>query len=107
MPVPEQFEQATIKCKANVYFDGKVVSHGLRLADGSEKTVGLIYPGEYHFNTNAPELMEVIAGECSVVLVGESEERVYAAGSHFRVPGNSGFDIKVSSGIMEYVCSFG
>ena len=44
-----------VSAKANVYFDGRVVSHGITLLEGSKKTLGLIHPGEYHFDTQAPE----------------------------------------------------
>ena len=100
------FSNVTVDAKANVYFDGKVVSHTVRFDDGTKKTVGLIYPGEYHFGTGAPERMEIIAGECSVVLDGTSETLKVAAGSHFDVAGNSGFTIRVAESICEYVCSF-
>ncbi|MFD0895608.1 pyrimidine/purine nucleoside phosphorylase [Luteolibacter ambystomatis] len=100
------FSNVTVDAKANVYFDGKVVSHTVRFDDGTKKTVGLIYAGEYHFGTGAPERMEIIAGECSVVLDGASETLKVAAGSHFDVAGNSGFTIHVAEGICEYVCSF-
>jgi uncharacterized protein YaiE (UPF0345 family) len=101
-----KFENVTALAKANVYFDGKVVSHTLLFPDGSKKTVGLIYPGEYHFGTDAPELMEIVAGACRVRLDGTSEWKSYEAGTAFRVPGKSGFDIAVAGGIAEYVCSF-
>jgi uncharacterized protein YaiE (UPF0345 family) len=106
MPNPE-FQNVTAVAKANVYFDGKVVSHTLRFADGAKKTLGLIYPGEYHFDTDAPEHMEIVAGSCRVTLDGSHESRAYAAGSTFDLPGKSGFTIRVESGIAEYVCSFG
>ena len=106
MAIPEKFENVTVRCKANVYFDGKVVSHAIVLPDGSEKTIGLIYPGDYHFNTNAPERMEVIAGACRVQISGSSEQQYYSAGTHFDVPGQFSFDITVEDGIMEYVCSY-
>ena len=66
---PEAFTQVTATCKANIYFDGKVISHTLTLTDGSKKTLGLIYPGSYTFNTDAPEKMEIIAGACRVRIV--------------------------------------
>jgi purine/pyrimidine-nucleoside phosphorylase len=50
--------------------------------------------------------MDIISGSCRVRLDGESDWREYAAGGCFLVPGNSGFDIRVGSGIAEYVCSF-
>ena len=101
-----KFENVTAVAKANVYFDGKVVSHTLLFADGSKKTLGLIYPGEFHFGTDAAERMEIIAGSCRVKLDGSAETRAYAAGTSFDVPAKSGFDIQVESGIAEYVCSF-
>lgn len=101
-----KFENVTVIAKANVYFDGRVVSHSVVFADGKKKTLGLIYPGEYHFGTDAPERMEIIAGACRVRLDGSGEWREVGAGADFRVPGKSGFDIAVSGGIAEYVCSF-
>ncbi|MGC4093322.1 MAG: pyrimidine/purine nucleoside phosphorylase [Polyangiaceae bacterium] len=101
-----KFENVTATAKANVYFDGKVVSHTISFADGSKKTLGLIYPGEFHFGTDAAERMDVTAGLCRVKLDGSTEWKEYGAGSFFRVPAKSGFDIVVASGIAEYVCSF-
>jgi hypothetical protein len=101
-----EFPNVTAVAKANIYFDGKVVSHTLRFADGSKKTLGLIYPGEYHFGTDAPERMDIVAGSCRVTLDGTSAVAEYGAGSGFDVPGKSGFTIRVESGIAEYVCSF-
>lgn len=103
----QQFDHVRLTCKANVYFDGKVVSHSVVFPDGSKKTVGLIYPGIYSFNTDTPERMDVIAGSCRVKLVGASGWTSYAAGSGFDVPGKSSFEIAVDAGIAEYICSFG
>jgi hypothetical protein len=100
------FSNVTVDAKANVYFDGRVVSHTIRFPDGSKKTVGLIYAGEYHFGTAAAERMEIIAGECKVVLDGTAEVLSIASGKQFDVAANSGFTITVESGICEYVCSF-
>ena len=104
--VPEQFENVTAVCKANVYFGGKVVSHAIKLADGSRKTLGLIYPGEFKFNTGAPEKMEIVAGACRVQMAGEAAWRDYAAGTFFRVPGNSFFTIAVAADLAQYICSY-
>ena len=100
------FSNVTVDSKANIYFDGRVVSHTIRFEDGSKKTVGLIYAGEFHFGTVAPERMEIISGECKVNLDGTSETLHFKAGSHFDVAGNSGFTITVVDGICEYICSF-
>jgi len=101
-----EFKNVTAVAKANVYFEGKVVSHTILLASGEKKTLGLIYPGEFHFGTDAPERMDIVAGNCRVRLDGTNEWRDYAAGTFFKVPGKSGFDITVASGIAEYICSF-
>ena len=101
-----QFSNVTAIAKANVYFDGKVISHSILFADGSKKTLGLIYEGSYHFGTDAAERMEITDGTCEVVLDGQTEKLTYAAGTHFDVPAKSGFSISVTSGICQYVCSF-
>ena len=106
MSAPEEFKNVSAIAKANVYFDGKVVSHTIRFADGSKKTLGLIYPGKFHFGTDKAERMEIVAGACLVKLDGRPEITDYAAGTGFDVPAKSGFDIEVKSGLCEYVCSF-
>ncbi|HEY0946028.1 MAG TPA: pyrimidine/purine nucleoside phosphorylase [Opitutaceae bacterium] len=104
--LPDQFPGVTVVTKANVYFDGKVVSHTVLLPGGAKKTLGLIYPGSYHFGTGAPERMEIVAGACRVTLDGTTAARDYAADTSFDVPGNSGFAIEVKDGLCEYICSF-
>lgn len=104
--LPTQFSGVTVSTKANVYFDGNVVSHTVLFSDGSKKTLGLIRTGSYHFNTGAPERMEIVAGACTVKLDGTTAEREYTAGTHFDVPGDSGFTIAVKDGLCEYICSF-
>ena len=52
----------TLNPQANVYFDGKCVSHTVILAGGVRKSVGVILPSKLTFNTDAPERMEIIAG---------------------------------------------
>lgn len=103
---PEKFENVSVLCKANVYFDGKVVSHTVVFPGGARKTLGLIYPGTYTFKTGAPERMEIVAGSCRARIAGESAWKDYPAGAFFDVPGDSAFDIAVEEGIAEYVCSF-
>jgi len=106
VPAPSEFPGVTVLTKANVYFDGRVVSHSVLFPDGSKKTVGLIYPGRFHFGTSKAERMEITAGSCEVTLDGSPGARPLTAGAEFDVPANSGFDIEVRSGICEYVCSF-
>lgn len=101
-----QFASVTVMTKANIYFNGDVVSHTIRFPNGEKKTLGLIRPGAFHFNTDAPERMEIVAGTCRVMLDGETSATEYTAGGAFDVPGKSGFAIEVGSGLCEYVCSF-
>lgn len=103
---PTQFSNVTVITKANIYFDGKVVSHTVMMPDGAKKTLGLIYPGTFHFGTGAPERMEIIAGKCRVTLDGAASSQTYGDTEHFDVPGKSGFTIEVAGGICEYICSF-
>ena len=98
---------ATVTTKANVYFDGKCVSHSIELADGTKKSVGVILPAELTFNTGAPEIMETVAGACEIQLAGESAWTRYTAGQSFKVPGNSSFKIRVTGEPYHYVCHFG
>lgn len=104
--VPTEFKGVTALTKANIYFDGKVISHAILFADGTKKTLGLIYPGKYHFGTDKSERMELVAGQCVIKLDGKSATAAYSAGQAFEVPAKSGFDIEIKSGICEYVCSY-
>lgn len=104
--IPEKITNVTVPLKANVYFDGGVVSHSLIAPNGSRQTVGLIRPGQYRFNTEAPERMDIIAGQCEVKLAGETASKSYSAGQTFHVPGNSSFEIRVNGGLTEYLCTF-
>ncbi len=106
MSLPTSFAGVTVDTKANVYFDGGVVSHTVHFADGSKKTLGLIRPGTYHFGTAAAERMEIVAGACAVVLDGTAEPVNYAGPSVFEVAADSGFTITVAEGLCEYICSF-
>jgi uncharacterized protein YaiE (UPF0345 family) len=95
-----------VQTRANVYFDGKCVSHTIELADGSKKSVGVILPATLKFNTGAPGRMELVDGTCRIRLAGSSEWVDYAGGQAFDVPGNSSFDIEVTQ-TLHYVCHFG
>jgi len=100
-----QFDNVSVVKKANVYFDGKCVSHTVQLADGTRKTVGVILPASLTFNTGAPEIMEGVGGSCRVRLKGESEWKTYGASQSFEVPGNSSFEIACDEP-YHYVCHF-
>ena len=100
-----QFDNVSVVKKANVYFDGKCVSHNVLFADGTRKSVGVIFPSSLTFTTGAPEIMELNAGHCRVRLQGESAWQEYKAGESFNVPGNSSFDIETLE-MLDYTCHF-
>jgi hypothetical protein len=100
----DYFENVSITKKANVYFDGQVTSRTVSFQDGSKKTLGIMLPGEYEFNTDAKELMEVTSGRMEVLLPGGQWQSI-KGGESFEVPGNSSFQLKVSE-ISDYCCSF-
>ncbi len=99
-----QFDNVSIIKAANVYFDGKVTSRKVIFTDGNWKTLGIMQPGEYEFGTEAPELMEIMAGEMEICLPGESWKNI-KGGESFNVPGNAKFQVKVNS-IVDYCCSY-
>ncbi len=96
----------SVTTKANVYFDGKCVSHNITLADGTKKSVGVVLPATLTFNTGAPEIMECVAGSCEYKLAGTDAWVKSSAGEKFNVPGNSKFDIRVADA-YHYICHFG
>ena len=100
-----EFSNVTIIKRANVYFDGGVTSRTLLFPDGTKKTLGLMQPGEYEFGTDAPEVMEILAGDLEVLLPGETQWRRVQGGDSFDVPGKSRFALKVST-LTDYCCSF-
>lgn len=100
-----QFDQVSVVKKANVYFDGKCVSHTVLFADGTRKTLGVIFPSLLTFNTAAAEVMELNGGRCRVRLAGESEWKTYGGGDSFSIPANSSFDIETLE-LLDYVCHF-
>jgi purine/pyrimidine-nucleoside phosphorylase len=102
-------DSVTVTTKANVYFDGKCVSHGITFADGTKKSVGVILPATLTFNTGAPEIMECVAGSCDYMLDGTDAWVTSAEGQQFSVPGNAKFQIRVTEGFeaYHYICHFG
>ena len=100
-----EFTNVTVIKKANVYFDGKVVSRTVLFADGSKETLGIMQPGEYEFSTGDKELMEIMSGELDVALPGAAGVRPSKAGESFEVPANSKFRMTVKT-LTDYCCSF-
>jgi hypothetical protein len=101
----ERFEGATVRRAENVYYDGRVTSRELHTADGERVTLGIILPGEYTFETEEHEDVELLAGTASVELPDGSEVEV-DAGESFSVPADSEFVIS-TEGVVDYVCRYG
>lgn len=101
----DSFENVTIIKKANIYFDGGVTSRTVQFADGSVKTLGMMQPGEYSFNTDKKEIMDILFGEVEVMLPGEKEWQQFKAGETFEIDAKSSFQIKAVS-LTDYCCSF-
>jgi hypothetical protein len=100
-----QFDNVSVVKKANLYFDGKCVSHTVLFADGTKKTIGIIFPSTLKFNTGAAEIMELNAGKCRIRLADATEWNTYEGGQQFEVPENSSFDIETLE-TLDYVCHF-
>ena len=100
-----EFTNVTVVREANVYFGGAVTSRTVIFPDGSKKTLGIMQPGEYTFNTGAAEVMEILAGELDVKLPGNELWDRICGGESFNVPANSSFTMKVNS-LTDYCCSF-
>ena len=103
----DKFDNVSVGKKANVFFDGKCVSHSVFFPDGTRKTVGVIMPGaKLTFNVGAPELMEITGGTCEVKVAGEPAFKTCTAGMQFSVAADSIFEIHAKDEV-NYVCSFG
>lgn len=99
-----QFDNVTIIKEANIYFEGNVTSRSVIFSDGARKTLGVMLPGSYQFNTEDKELMEILSGSLEVRLP-DGEWENFSGGGSFEVPANSSFELKIHS-ITDYCCSF-
>lgn len=100
-----EFKQVSIVKKANVYFEGNVTSRTVIFPDGSKKTLGIMFPGDYEFGTAEKEIMEILAGELDVLLPGATNWITVNEGGVFEVPAESRFSLKVKS-LTDYCCSY-
>lgn len=91
--------------ESNEYFSGKVKSIGFDSCSTGRASVGVMMEGEYQFGTAEPEEMTVITGALNVLLLGETEWKIYKAGDQFNVPGNSKFDLQVTES-TSYLCRY-
>ncbi|KAF1049488.1 pyrimidine/purine nucleoside phosphorylase [Xylophilus sp.] len=101
----EKIANVDLTTRANVYFDGKCVSHGFTLADGTKKSVGVVLPATLTFGTAAAEIMECVGGSCEYKLAGTDEWLRSGPGDKFSVPAHSSFDIRVDEA-YHYICHY-
>ena len=106
MSSSERFDGVSVTKKANVFFDGRCISHTVHLADGSRKSVGVILPSSLRFETAAPEIMELLEGRCRVEIADSGKVTEYRGGQRFDVPAHSSFRIETLE-TLHYVCHFG
>ena len=100
-----EFNNVKVNKEANIYFDGKVISRTITFADDSIKTLGVMLPGEYEFNTEKKELMEIYTGELAVLLNENGEWKKIEGGMSFSVSAKSKFNIIIYK-ITNYCCSY-
>lgn len=103
--ITERIDGVRLTTKANVYFDGKCVSHSYELADGTKQSVGVVLPATLTFGTAAAEVMECVAGSCEYKLAGSDVWQQSGPGEKFSVPANSQFDIRVADA-YHYICHY-
>lgn len=102
--MPEDtFENATVRKRANVYYDGAVTSREVETADGERTTLGIMRPGAYTFETDSEEEIAVLAGELVVDVDGDVNR--YEAGDVFTVPPDTEFDLDVET-LVDYCCTY-
>lgn len=101
----DNFKNVDVDTLANIYFEGKVISRNIFLKDGSKKTLGVMLPGEYEFNTESKELMEIVSGKLNLKLKDDDDWKLISDGMDFNVPSNSSFKVKVLK-LVNYTCSY-
>ena len=99
------FENVNIEKKATIYYEGKVISRKITFSDGSIKTLGVMLPGEYKFNTNSKELMEITSGKLEYQLLNHKDWKTITDGMNFSIIKNSSFKVKIIQ-TVNYCCSY-
>lgn len=90
--------------EVNEYFDGRVKSLTVNSGEG-RKTVGVMEPGEYEFNTKTKETMTVITGEMSVYFDEYKEWEEFGNGASFDIPSKSTLRVRVAKDTA-YLCEY-
>ena len=101
----DKYKNIDVDKLANIYFKGNVISRNIFLKDGSRKTLGVMLPGKYEFNTEARELMEIMSGKLNLKLQNDEEWKLINDGMEFNIPKNSSFKVEVLE-LVNYTCSY-
>ena len=101
----EKYRSVDVDKLANIYFKGNVISRNIFLKDGSRKTLGVMLPGKYEFNTEARELMEIMSGKLNLKLQNDEDWKSIEYGMNFNIPKNSSFKLEVLE-LVNYCCSY-
>ena len=101
----DKYKNIDVDKLANIYFKGNVMSRNIFLKDGSRKTLGVMLPGKYEFNTEARELMEIMSGKLNLKLQNDEEWKLINDGMEFNIPKNSSFKVEVLE-LVNYTCSY-
>ena len=99
------YKDVDVDKSANIYFEGKVISRNIFFNDGSKKTLGVMLPGEYEFNTESRELMEITSGKLNLKIKGDNDWTLITEGNDFTIPKNSSFKVEILE-LVNYVCSY-
>ena len=81
------FKNVDVDKKANIYFEGKVISRNIFLDNGSKKTLGVMLKGKYEFSTVSRELMEIVSGKLN--LKREEDDDWAVSYTHLTLPTTS------------------
>ena len=100
-----KYENVDVDKLANIYFKGNVISRNIFLQDGSRKTLGVMLPGKYEFNTDSRELMEITSGKLNLKIQNDREWTLIKDGMDFNIPKNSSFKVEVLE-LVNYICSY-
>ena len=101
----DNYKNVDVDKLANIYFEGKVISRNIFLKDGSKKTLGVMLPGEYEFNTESRELMEIISGKLNLKLQNDKDWKSIKVWMYFNISKNSSFKVEVLE-LVNYICSY-
>ena len=101
----DKYKNVNVDKLANIYFEGNVISRNIFFKDGSRKTLGVMLPGKYEFNTEVRELMEIISGKLNLKLQNYDNWQLIKDGMDFNVPKKSSFKVNVLE-LVNYTCSY-